>query len=153
MLNVIPPTYGVRATIPARELLQDYGNHVRAVDGGSTVNVTLIRPPNEPMLVVCMTIYDCLDIVSLRTETEPPFPRELTADWASVGAFVPCPECGAALVWFEAGYVPGYRICLRGHHCQLSDDGSFAELSGKETKTDLTSEKAWKHMISSKGAL
>jgi hypothetical protein len=24
----------------------------------------------------------------------------------------PCPDCGGALVWFEAGYVPGTRKCL-----------------------------------------
>lgn len=34
--------------------------------------------------------------------------------------------CGAALVWYEAGYVPGYRICLAGHHAMLTGDGSTA---------------------------
>ena len=25
--------------------------------------------------------------------------------------WTPCPTCGAPLVWYEAGYVPGYRVC------------------------------------------
>lgn len=46
--------------------------------------------------------------------------------WHEFGAWVPCPTCGAALVWYEAGYVPGYRVCVRGHHAQLSADGRSA---------------------------
>lgn len=30
--------------------------------------------------------------------------------WADVTG-VPCPLCGQILIWYEAGYVPGYRVC------------------------------------------
>jgi len=30
--------------------------------------------------------------------------------WALAG-IAPCPNCGGRLLWAEAGYVPGYRIC------------------------------------------
>jgi hypothetical protein len=32
--------------------------------------------------------------------------------WA-LAAIAPCPNCGGRLLWAEAGYVPGYRICER----------------------------------------
>jgi len=33
--------------------------------------------------------------------------------WADVtGAACPADDCGQTLVWWEAGYVPGYRVCL-----------------------------------------
>ena len=33
--------------------------------------------------------------------------------WSAVTA-VPCPVpgCGQTVVWYEAGYVPGYRVCV-----------------------------------------
>jgi len=34
--------------------------------------------------------------------------------WADVtGAPCPAPGCDQILVWYEAGYVPGYRVCMR----------------------------------------
>lgn len=67
----------------------------------------------------------------LRMRDEPPFPGEWHdggVAWYERGQWVPCPvpRCGRALVWYEAGYVPGYRICTRGHHAQLSRDGRSA---------------------------
>lgn len=31
---------------------------------------------------------------------------------------IPCPECDQTIVWYEAGYVPGYRVCA-----PQTDDG------------------------------
>ena len=40
-------------------------------------------------------------------------------DWSSVTG-IPCPVqgCDQTLVWYEAGYVPGYRVCMKslGEH-------------------------------------
>ncbi len=68
----------------------------------------------------------------LRLQSEPAYPGEwagvVCVAWWERGDWVPCPHhgCGAPLVWYEAGYVPGYRICLWGHHAQLSRDGRRA---------------------------
>jgi hypothetical protein len=59
--------------------------------------------------------------VVLRLPCEPPWPGEeaglenwLTAEW------LPCPKCRAPVVWYEANFVPGYRICTgRKHHHSL----------------------------------
>lgn len=40
-------------------------------------------------------------------------PRHPTDAWAAItGAPCPVPSCGQRLVWWEAGYVPGYRVCM-----------------------------------------
>jgi hypothetical protein len=31
--------------------------------------------------------------------------------WADVTG-APCPRCDQTLVWYEAGYAPGYRVCM-----------------------------------------
>jgi hypothetical protein len=55
--------------------------------------------------------------MAVRLASEPPYPIEFPAFWATVD-FTPCPVCGAALLWHEAGHVPGYRVCVRApfHH-------------------------------------
>ena len=68
---------------------------------------------------------------ALRLVDEPAFAGEWSRDvlaWHDHGDLVPCPTCGAALVWHEAGYVPGYRRCESGHFAQLADDGRSAEV-------------------------
>jgi hypothetical protein len=37
---------------------------------------------------------------------------------------IPCPVegCNQHVLWYEAGYVPGYRVCMRPN-----DDGTFDE--------------------------
>lgn len=40
-------------------------------------------------------------------------PRHPTDAWAAItGAPCPVHGCGQTLVWYEAGYVPGYRVCM-----------------------------------------
>ena len=38
---------------------------------------------------------------------------EIPDYWAAV-TDVPCPvkDCGQTVLWYEAGYVPGYRVCM-----------------------------------------
>jgi hypothetical protein len=48
---------------------------------------------------------ECWDAYDMPVNTD--FP------WSSI-TDVPCPVdgCGQMLVWYEAGYVPGYRVCM-----------------------------------------
>jgi hypothetical protein len=40
-------------------------------------------------------------------------PADLHDRWASItGVPCPVPGCDQTLVWYEAGYVPGYRVCM-----------------------------------------
>jgi hypothetical protein len=104
-----------RMTIPAREALQK----VSTVENDAYY---FAAPPHGVIAVLApiidavipaggyMTAFRCLD--------EPPFPGEQPNRdmWIEVD-LTPCPKCGAALVWYEAGYVPGYRVCAgKSHH-------------------------------------
>lgn len=46
--------------------------------------------------------------------------------WADITG-VPCPHpgCSQALVWYEAGYVPGYRVCMRPVDARSYDERSI----------------------------
>ncbi len=118
---------GLRLTIPAREALEAHNRvEATATAPGEPPRwcVTLVRPP--PGLVLVALEGRAL---ALRMADEPPYPGERAGDtaWWERGAWVPCPTCGAALAWYEAGYVPGYRVCLEGHHAQLAGDGLSAK--------------------------
>lgn len=129
MICAQPPIHpDLRITIPARERLVQSGNRVTpSSDGRWTVE--LHQPPQG--LVYCLIGYGNEQHNGLRCEDEPAYPQEWPSDviaWHEHGDWVPCPKCGGALVWYEAGYVPGYRLCTHGHHAQLSDDGRSARL-------------------------
>ncbi|MDE3097253.1 MAG: hypothetical protein KGK07_14790 [Chloroflexota bacterium] len=70
---------------------------------------------------------------------EPPYPGEWPEGkgitWWERDMWTPCPTCGAALLWCEAGAVPGWRICLAGHACQLADDGRSAKRHAAHDRT------------------
>ena len=60
--------------------------------------------------------------VCVRRDDEPEWPGgEAPAAWQQLD-LTPCPTCGSALVWYEAGYVPGYRVCAgpEHHHWQAT---------------------------------
>lgn len=72
----------------------------------------LRQPSTTPIL---LTVEDTLDggrtWEELSAWTMPP--RSPTDAWAAVtGAPCPVPDCDQTLVWYEAGYVPGYRVCM-----------------------------------------
>lgn len=105
-----------RMTIPAREALQ----RVSVVRDGAYYYQT---PPTGIVAVLAPVIDEggaptMGRMVALRCDNEPPYPGEIpNLDmWIEVD-LTPCPKCGAALVWYEAGYVPGYRVCAgKAHH-------------------------------------
>lgn len=129
-LRVTLPVYdGLRLTIPAKEALEKAGNRITetATSTGTRYAVEVSRPPYG--IVMCLIGQGNDQHHGLRLENEPAYPGEWPESavaWYERGEWVPCPQCGAALVWFEAGYVPGYRICTVGHHVQLSEDGRTA---------------------------
>lgn len=103
-----------RMTIPAREALERV----------STVRDDAYyyqRPPVGVVTVLAPMIEAGAPtmgrMVALRLADEPPFPGEIANPdmWMEV-ELTPCPKCGAALVWYEAGYVPGYRVCAGPKH-------------------------------------
>lgn len=124
------PVYtDLRLTIPAREALEALPDNVCLATwtpSGPRYAVTLVRPPVG--LVVVRFVNGTSD-TGLRLDSEPEYPCECPAAWYEHGSWVPCPEagCGFALMWCEAGFVPGWRVCLGGHASQLSGDGRRAE--------------------------
>lgn len=132
--TIAAPAYGpLRLTIPAREALDRNGNHVERVAGefvGPMYRVTLAGDIPAGV-VLCLIGYGSDQHRGLRLDDEPEYPgewRDGGLSWAERGSWVPCPQCGAALVSHEAGYVPGYRVCARAphHHAQLDDGGRAA---------------------------
>lgn len=136
-LTIEPPTYGrLRMTIPVREALERAGNSIASDNP--------VGSPDDPCYayrVQCTGtmpggIVECLigqgasqhRGLRLRDETEYPGEMRGAVTWYEHGRWTPCPRkrCARPLVWYEAGYVPGYRVCTRGHHARLSDDGRSA---------------------------
>lgn len=109
---------GMRCTIPAREALAAAGATItpvgQAVGGWTLYDIQLGQM--MPQGIICAQVGQH---AALRLQSEPAYPGEVRIYWGQVD-WMPCPKCGAPLVWYEAGYVPGYRICTgpRHHHCQ-----------------------------------
>ena len=131
-----------RATVPAIEALVAAGNEVEragarvgegaalgAAQEGGPWTVYLSRPPCGIEVVRIVGTAD----VAIRLDIEPAYPGETPAAWHERGDMVPCPECGAALGWAEAGYVPGWRVCMgpARHFALLSSDGRSAAKKGR----------------------
>jgi hypothetical protein len=132
--HLIPPIYeGLRLTLPAKELLERAGNTVEKTDKYYTL--MLRYPPANVRVVIAEIMGE--QSLALRCEGEPQFPCEYPAAWHDVGLFTACPECGAALMWCEAGYVPGWRICLAGHANQLSSDGKTSKRMPRHDEATL----------------
>ena len=109
-----------RMTIPAREAIAA----VSKVEAGAYYYgqppiglLWVLVPPMEP------GSHPGSYMPALRLAWEPPYPgeREDTDMWRAADV-ARCPKCGAALVWYEAGYVPGYRVCAGSakHHYIVS---------------------------------
>ena len=103
-------------TIPAKELLRARGATVEPGKTERTCNVTFPSKASVPTdLVVSIVDYK----IAVRLSSEPEWPGEHEADYWQRLAWQPCPVCGAAIMWYEAGYVPGYRVCARKPHHHL----------------------------------
>jgi len=117
------PLRRVRATIPALEALRAAGALTTQLgttaEGAPLWDLDLDGIERMPAgLIACRLIGpDCS--VGIRTAEEPEYPQECgISPWVQAN-LTPCPVCGAPLVWYEAGYVPGWRVCARPphHHC------------------------------------
>jgi len=102
----------VRATIPVVELLRDAGATVESLPIGYRITLGDTMPSG----IVAVHLNDAPRI-GLRLAVEPEYPQEFPDYWLQVD-FTPCPVCGAPVIWYEAGYVPGYRVCAKKpyHH-------------------------------------
>lgn len=110
----------VRLTISAREALLEHGAIVRWIESDRTYTVQL-RDTVPPDLIVTRLANS--DELGIRRNIEPEYPDEIGhAFWDQVD-FAPCPICRAPLIWYEAGYVPGYRVCAKPphHHIRVRD--------------------------------
>ena len=110
--GIAPVTYDARATIPAAEALEAAGATLEPMSGGIGYRITLGHkmPTN---LVACR--LNGSPSLGLRCANEPEFPGEIHDYWATVD-FTPCPVCGSPVVWYEAGYATGYRVCTGPQH-------------------------------------
>jgi hypothetical protein len=131
---VAGPHQQVRLTIPAREALEASGATITPEPLDAEIGMptyTVVLGDHIPAgLVAASTHLQCLEghgyyeILSLRMEIEPPYPGEHDGDYWRRLDFTPCPKCGAPLIWYEAGYVPGYRVCAKKpHHHWLAGRG------------------------------
>lgn len=122
--HLAAPAYEIRLTIPAREALERRGNSIDRPPSSPGTPIVILRHPPRHMCVV-----QTAEGLAGRMPEEPPWPGERDADVWDRRAWVPCPQrgCGAALLWCEAGYVPGWRICLAGHASQFGADSLAAK--------------------------
>lgn len=118
---------GYRLTIPVREALEHAGNIVRpavAQYPGDRAGIPYWDIELScPIPVVVCRIINTSDI-ALRLAIEPRYPGEILAAWWERGEWLPCPRCGAATLWDEAGRVPGARCCVKGHRVQVNSRGT-----------------------------
>jgi hypothetical protein len=116
--GIAPVVYTVRATVPAAEALHAAGAVLVPLPNGIGYEITL--GPQMPANLIACQLNESPHI-GVRCSNEPEFPGESPDYWASVN-FSPCPVCGSPVVWYEAGYVPGYRVCTGPkHHHSLAE--------------------------------
>lgn len=116
--GIAPLVYEARATIPAVEALRAVGATAEPLPSpASGYKITL--GDKMPTGIVAVHLNES-PYLGLRMVMEPEYPMEFADYWRQVD-FTPCPVCDAPVVWYEAGYVPGYRVCTRKpHHHSLA---------------------------------
>ena len=154
--HLVAPTYEIRLTIPAREEIErawatlpgdprlvvargglvGVRNEIDRPPSAAGIPIVTLRTPPPGLVIVAVDVMGERSL-GARTIEDGPWPREFPAAWWDVGAWVPCPTCGAALLWCEAGFVPGWRICLSGHAAQLSSDGRSAKRHAAQDESTL----------------
>ncbi len=102
----------VSATIPVIEALREAGARMEPLWPEGGYRVTL--PARLPEGIIA-SIVRLSPNIGLRMDNEPEWPMEHPDVWVQL-EWTPCPTCGAPLVWYEAGYVPGYRVCAQPPH-------------------------------------
>lgn len=113
-----PVTITARATIPVIEALQAAGADIQPLPSPE-MGYDITLGDTMPSGIVAAH-HNAWPHVVLRMENEPEYPGEHADYWLQVD-WTPCPACGAPVVWYEAGYVPGYRVCTRPpHHHSLA---------------------------------
>jgi hypothetical protein len=131
-----PVHESLRLTVPAREKLERLGNGIERNGETSGMGAPLYRVTlagyMPSTIVLCLIGHGPEQHRGLRLQDEPAYPGEWpegTLAWHEHGDWVPCPDCGRPLVWYEAAYVPGYRVCSSAphHHAKLSADGRSAK--------------------------
>lgn len=117
--NIAPVTHEVQATIPVIESLQKTGTIITPLAMPS-IGYKILLGDKMPKGIVAVHLNHSEPRIGLRMESEDPYPQEYSDYWATVD-FTPCPVCQAPVVWYEAGYVPGYRVCTKApHHHSLA---------------------------------
>lgn len=118
----------IRLTIPAKEALQRHGHTVTKT---SNEYYTVVLTPEETLPGNLVAVHintkhgqGFMRDVGLRLQTEPQYPGEYRNSSWELAEWLPCPVCGAPIIWYEAGYVPGYRICGKPphHHIMLKEE-------------------------------
>lgn len=104
--SIKPVVYEVCATIPVVEKLQAFGTKLEKLPIGYRITLGNTMPNN--IVAVHLNEHPHL---GLRLVNEPKYPLEFPDYWSQID-FTPCPVCNAPVIWYEAGYVPGYRICI-----------------------------------------
>jgi hypothetical protein len=109
--GIEPIVRTVRATLPVIEALRGAGSKIEPHDGTYTITLGHEMPHG----IVAVQVMGSADIF-LRLSIEPEYPGEIEAAWWHKVDWLPCPVCGAPVVWYEAGFVPGYRVCTGPKH-------------------------------------
>ena len=116
--GIAPIVHEARATIPVIEALRAAGATVETLPTlYPSYRITLGRQMPAGIVAVHLNVQPHL---GLRMDNEPEYPQEYADFWRQVD-WTPCPVCGAPVVWYEAGYVPGYRVCAgKQHHHSIA---------------------------------
>lgn len=120
-VGIGPITYDVRATIPVVEALQAAGATIEKIGQPEWPVYRITLGKTMPSGIVAVQVNGPPYVQAcLRLAIEPEYPGENADYWRQVD-WTPCPVCAAPVVWYEAGYVPGYRVCTRPpHHHSLA---------------------------------
>lgn len=118
--GVAPLIYSVRATAAVLAALEESGAKIEPLPGHADA-FSVELGDRMPAGIVASSLPRTR-LTDLRMRGEPPAHGIYEDCWSQV-EWTPCPVCGAPVVWYEAGYVPGHRVCTRPpYHHSLARD-------------------------------